>query len=74
MVEIFQDETSRQFVKPGIFPQKPIAFNTGVQLILDQYDKEVKRPPITLNIKWYFYVSTAVLAGILLMPQVREFF
>ena len=74
MVEIFKDETSHQFVKPGIFPQKPIAFNTGIHLILDQYDTEVKRPPITLNINWYFYFSAVVLAGILLMPQVREFF
>ena len=74
MAEIFKDETSHEFVNRGIFPKKPIALNAGIHLIVDQYDEEAKRPAISLDINWFLYVSAVVLAGILFLPQVREFF
>lgn len=74
MVEIFKDQTSHPFVKSGIFPPKRIALNTGMPSIVDHYDKKVKRQQKSLSINWFFYIGSAVLAGFMLLPHVREFF
>jgi UDP-GlcNAc:undecaprenyl-phosphate GlcNAc-1-phosphate transferase len=74
MVEIFKNETSPRIVKAGIFSSKPIALNPDLQLVVDEYDEQIKRAPIALNVNWLFYIAAVVATGILLLPHVRLFF
>jgi hypothetical protein len=74
MVEIVKGETSNSYVEPGIVSKKSIPGNAGIHLIADKYEVQVQSSLNSLNINWFFYISSAVLAGILFLPQVREFF
>jgi UDP-GlcNAc:undecaprenyl-phosphate GlcNAc-1-phosphate transferase len=74
MVEIVKGGTSKNFPKPGIVSKKSMPGNAGIHLILDQKEAEGGSGLSSLNINWFLYISSAVLAGTLFMPQVRGFF
>ncbi len=74
MVEIVKGETSNNFLKPGILSKKSIPGNAGIHLIVGKNEVEGENSLSSLNINWFLYISSAVLACILFLPQVREFF
>ena len=74
MVEIVKDKASDNFVKPGIFPQKSITGNAGVQLFDEKREGIFENISGSLNINCFFYFCSAVLAAFLFFPQVRGFF
>ena len=74
MVEIIKGETANSYVKPGIVSQKSMPGNTGIHLIVDKHEGQIESSLNSLNINWFFYISSVVLAGILFLPQVQEFF
>ena len=79
MVEIVKGETSNRFGKPAILPRKSASGHTRVQLVFDQ-DTDVKKEGMigslsrSLNVNFFLYAATAVLAVMLFMPPVRGFF
>jgi UDP-GlcNAc:undecaprenyl-phosphate GlcNAc-1-phosphate transferase len=74
MVEIVKGETSNSYVEPGILPKKSIVGNTGFAVIAGRNKRVVEKSSNFLNINWFLYISSAVLACILFLPQVRGFF
>jgi UDP-GlcNAc:undecaprenyl-phosphate GlcNAc-1-phosphate transferase len=74
MVEIVKGETSSSYVEPGVLPGKSIRETTGFALVAGSTKKEVEKTPNTLNISLFFCISSAFLAFILFLPQVRGFF
>lgn len=74
MVEIVKGETANSYAKPGIAPKRSIPEKAGIQLIAAKNKAHVESSLNTLNINWFFYVSSAVLAFILFLSPVREFF
>ncbi len=74
MVEIVKGETSHSYVEPGILPKRAIAGNTGFAVITGRNKRVVEKSSNFLNINLFFYISSAVLAFILFLPQVRGFF
>ena len=74
MVEIVKSESANSYVQPGIVSKKSIPGNVGIHLIADKYEGQAESGLNSLNLNWFFYISWAVLAGFLFLPQVREFF
>ena len=74
MVEIVKGETSKNFLKPGIVSKKSMPGNAGIHLIVDKKEAEGESSLSSLNINWFLYISSAVLAGMLFLPPVRGFF
>jgi len=74
MVEIVKGETPHSYVEPGILPKRAIAGNTGFAVITGRNKRVVEKSSNFLNINLFFYISSAVLAFILFLPQVRGFF
>ena len=74
MVEIVKGETFSSYVEAGILPKKSIPQNTGFALIAGSNKEVVEKSSNILNINLFFYISSAVLAFILFLPQVRGFF
>jgi UDP-GlcNAc:undecaprenyl-phosphate GlcNAc-1-phosphate transferase len=74
MVEILKGKTANSYVKPGIVSKNSIPGNAGIHLIVDKNKAQAESSLNSLNINWFFYISSAVLAGVLFLPQVREFF
>ena len=74
MVEILKGETSNSYFEPVIVSKKSISGNAGIHLVVDKNDAQVDRGLNSLNINWFLYLSSAVLAGILFLPPVRGFF
>ena len=74
MVEIVKSESANSYVQPGIVSKKSIPGNVGIHLTADKYEGQAESGLNSLNLNWFFYISSAVLAGFLFLPQVREFF
>jgi hypothetical protein len=74
MVEIVKNENSNSYIEAGILPKRSIAGNTGFAVITGRNKRVVEKSSNFLNIDLFFYISSAVLAFILLLPQVRAFF
>ncbi len=74
MVEIVKSETSKNSLKPGIVSKKPIPGIAGIHLIVAKSEAKSEISLSSLNINWFLYISSAVLAFALFMPQVRGFF
>jgi UDP-GlcNAc:undecaprenyl-phosphate GlcNAc-1-phosphate transferase len=74
MVEIVKSETPNSYVEPGILPKKAIAGNTGFAVITGRNKRVVEKSSNPLNLNWFLYISSGVLACILFLPQVRAFF
>jgi UDP-GlcNAc:undecaprenyl-phosphate GlcNAc-1-phosphate transferase len=74
MVEIVKGETSNNFLKPGILSKDSIHGNAGIHLIVGKNEVVGENSLSSLNINWFLYISSAVLACILFLPQVRGFF
>jgi UDP-GlcNAc:undecaprenyl-phosphate GlcNAc-1-phosphate transferase len=74
MVEIVKSENSNSYSEAGILPKKAIAGITGFAVITGSNKRVVEKSSNFLNINLFFYISSAVLAFILFLPQVRGFF
>jgi len=74
MVEIVKGETSSSYVEAGILPKKSIPEITGFAVIAGSNKGVVEKSSNILNLNLFFYISSAVLAFILFLPQVRGFF
>jgi UDP-GlcNAc:undecaprenyl-phosphate GlcNAc-1-phosphate transferase len=74
MVEILKGETPKRYIEPVIVSKKTISGNAGIHLVVDKYEAQVESHLNSLSINWFFYISSAVLAGVLFLPPVRGFF
>jgi len=74
MVEIVKGETSSSYVEPGIFHKKSLPEDTGFAVIAGRNKRVVGKSSNSLNVNLVIYISSAVLAFSLFLPQVREFF
>ena len=74
MVEIVKDTTSGSYVESGIVRNRSRSETTAFDLMAGGTIGEVEKSPKILSINLFFYFSSAVLALILFLPQVRGFF
>jgi len=74
MVEILKGETSSSYVESGVFQRKSVSENTGFAVIAGKKQAEAGTCSNSLNVNLLFYSFSAVLVGVLFMPQVRGFF
>ena len=74
MAEIVKGETSKNFLKPGIVSKKSMPGNAGIHLIVDKKEAEGESSLSSLNVNWFLYISSGVLACVLFLPPVRGFF
>ena len=73
MVEIVKDETSSNYLQPGILPKKSIPADTSFAVIAGRNKGAVEKSSNSLNVNLIFYIISAILASVLLMPQVRGY-
>ncbi len=74
MVEIVKGETANSYVKSGIAPEASIPGNVAAPLIVDKNQAKVESSLNSLNLNWFFYISSAVVAFILFLPPVQGYF
>jgi UDP-GlcNAc:undecaprenyl-phosphate GlcNAc-1-phosphate transferase len=74
MVELVKETNSDSYIEPGILRNKSIPETTGFDLVAGSTIGEVEKSSNILNINLFFCISSAVLALILFLPQVRGFF
>ena len=74
MVEILKGETANSYVKPGIASKASIPANADIQLIVDKNKAQVECSLNSLNLNWFLYIMSAILAAMLLLPPVKGFF
>jgi UDP-GlcNAc:undecaprenyl-phosphate GlcNAc-1-phosphate transferase len=74
MVEIVKDTTSGSYVESGILRNRSVSKTTAFDLMAGGTIEEAEKSPKILSINLFFYFSSAVLALILFLPQVRGFF
>ncbi len=74
MVQIVKGTTSSSYVEPGALPNRSIRETSGFELVAGSTKREVEKSPNILNINLFIYISAAVVAFILFLPQVRGFF
>lgn len=61
-------------MKPGIVSPKSMSGNAGIHLLVNKKEAQGESSLRSLNINWFLYISSAVLACILFLPPVRGFF
>ncbi|MGD9412123.1 MAG: MraY family glycosyltransferase [Desulfobacterales bacterium] len=74
MVEIVKDTTSGSYVESGILRNRSVSKTTAFDLMAGGTIEEAEKSPKILSINLFFYFSSALLAFILFLPQVRGFF
>jgi UDP-GlcNAc:undecaprenyl-phosphate GlcNAc-1-phosphate transferase len=74
MVEIVKDTTSGSYVESGILRSRSVSKTTAFDLMAGGTIEEAEKSPKILSINLFFYFSSALLAFILFLPQVRGFF
>ncbi|MGD9026336.1 MAG: hypothetical protein PVG52_15905, partial [Desulfobacterales bacterium] len=79
MVEIVKDEAANNFMNSAVLPTQSLPGDARVELIIDR-ENNVKDMGIldilssSLNTNFFVYMMVAVLACVLLMPPVRDYF
>jgi UDP-GlcNAc:undecaprenyl-phosphate GlcNAc-1-phosphate transferase len=74
MVEIVKDTNSGSYVESGVVRNRSMLETTAFDLMAGGTIGKVEKSPKILSINLFFYFSSAVLALILFLPQVRGFF